>query len=378
MRITIIGGGPAGLYFAILMKKQYPDSVIDVHERNGRNDTFGWGVVFSGKTMDGLKEYDEPSHRTINDKFETWDFVDVVHRDEHIIVKGNYFNGISRLVMLNILQDRCQELGVTLHFNSEVNDLALAEDNDADLVVVADGVNSIIRRNYATHFKPNISTRTNKYIWYGTNQLFHGLTLTFRQNEHGIFAAHSYKFDKNTSTFVVECDEATWHNAGLNTMDEVASKAYIEKVFEKDLGGHPLLSNRSMWINFLLVKNEHWTFDNVVILGDACHTAHFSIGSGTKLALEDSIALFECFKQTTDVPTALANYERNRKPKADEYQEAAEHSLLMFENLKDIIHLSPMELAMKMMTRSKRVTPEKVRQRDPEFAKRYEEAFGKV
>jgi anthraniloyl-CoA monooxygenase len=276
------------------------------------------------------------------------------------------------------LQDRCQELGVTLHFNSEVNDLALAEDNDADLVVVADGVNSIIRRNYATHFKPNISTRTNKYIWYGTNQLFHGLTLTFRQNEHGIFAAHSYKFDKNTSTFVVECDEATWHNAGLNTMDEVASKAYIEKVFEKDLGGHPLLSNRSMWINFLLVKNEHWTFDNVVILGDACHTAHFSIGSGTKLALEDSIALFECFKQTTDVPTALANYERNRKPKADEYQEAAEHSLLMFENLKDIIHLSPMELAMKMMTRSKRVTPEKVRQRDPEFAKRYEEAFGKV
>lgn len=378
MKITIIGGGPAGLYFAILMKKQFPDFVIDVHERNGRHDTFGWGVVFSGKTMDGLKEYDERSHKTISDKFETWDFVDVVHQDEHVVVKGNYFNGVSRLVMLNILQDRCEELGVTLHFHSEVNDLALAEDSNNDLVVVADGVNSIIRRNYGTHFKPDISTRSNKYIWYGTNQLFHGLTLTFRENEHGIFAAHSYKFDKKTSTFVVECDERTWHNAGLNTMDEAASRAYIEKVFEKDLGGHPLLSNRSMWINFWLVKNQHWTFDNVVILGDACHTAHFSIGSGTKLALEDSIALYECFNETIDIPSALTQYEKIRKPVVEEYQEAAYQSLHMFENLKDIIQLEPLEMAMKMMTRSKRVTSEKVRQRDPEFAKRYDEKYRKV
>lgn len=376
MKISIIGGGPAGLYFAILMKKQYPDSVIDIHERNGRHDTFGWGVVFSGKTMDGLKEYDEPSHKTISDNFETWDFVDVVHNDEHVNVKGNYFNGISRLVMLNILQDRCEELGVTIHFNSEVNDLAFAEDDGTDLVVVADGVNSIIRRNYETHFKPNISTRTNKYIWYGTNQLFGGLTLTFRQNEHGIFAAHSYKFDKNTSTFVVECDEATWNNAGLHEMEEAASKAYIEKVFEKDLGGHPLLSNRSMWINFWLVKNENWTFNNVVILGDACHTAHFSIGSGTKLALEDSIALFECFKETTDVSSALAKYEAIRKPVVEEYQDAAYQSLQMFENLRDIIDLSPLEMALKMMLRSKRVTAEKLRKRDPDFIARYEAQNG--
>ncbi len=374
MKITIIGGGPAGLYFAILMKKKYPDSFITIHERNGRHDTFGWGVVFSGKTMDGLREYDEPSHKTISDKFETWDYVDVVHNDEHIIVRGNYFNGISRLVMLNILQDRCEELGITIHFHSEVNDLALAA--DADLVVVADGVNSIIRRNYATHFKPNISTRTNKYIWYGTNQLFHGLTLTFRQNEHGIFAAHSYKFDKNASTFVVECDEVTWQNAGLHEMDETASKAYIEKVFENDLGGHPLLSNRSMWINFWLVKNEHWTFNNVVILGDACHTAHFSIGSGTKLALEDSIALYECFAEATNVSDALANYEAVRKPVVEEYQDAAYQSLQMFESLKDIIHLSPMEMALKMMLRSKRVTSEKLRKRDPDFIARYEAEYG--
>jgi len=378
MNISIIGGGPAGLYFAILMKKQHPDSLINVYERNGRNDTFGWGVVFSGKTMDGLKEYDEPSHKTISDKFETWDYVDVVHKDEHAIVKGNYFNGISRLVMLNILQDRCEELGVTLHFNSEINDLAIAEDSPFDLVVVADGVNSIIRRNYETHFKPNVNTSSHKYIWYGTNQLFHGWTLTFRQNEHGIFAAHSYKFDKTTSTFVVECDEATWHNAGLNTMDEAASKGYIEKVFEKDLGGHPLLSNRSMWINFWLVKNEHWTFNNVVILGDACHTAHFSIGSGTKLALEDSIALFECFKETTDVSAALAKYESVRKPVVEEYQDAAYQSLQMFENLKDIIDTSPIQMALKMMLRSKRVTAEKLRKRDPEFIGNYEKIYGPI
>jgi anthraniloyl-CoA monooxygenase len=371
MNISVIGGGPAGLYFAILMKKYSPASSIVVYERNGRNDTFGWGVVFSGKTMEGLREQDEPSYTRILETFVTWDNVDVVHNDEKITIYGNSFSGISRLVMLNILQDRAEELGIVLRFNTEVADLE--SQKDTDLVIVADGANSFIRRKYADHFKPDISPRTNKYIWYGTHQLFEGLTLTFRSNEHGVFAAHSYKFSKDTSTFVVECDEETWRNAGLDKADEETSRIYIEKVFEKDLAGNPLLSNRSLWINFLLVKNEHWVYKNAVILGDACHTAHFSIGSGTKLALEDSIALFESLKKEPDIEKALALYEAIRKPGVEEYQEAAEKSLYLFEHLKDIIDLPPMEMAYRMMTRSARVTHEKLKKRDPRFIERYED-----
>ncbi len=370
MKIEVIGGGPAGLYFGILMKKRFPSSDISITERNGRNDTFGWGVVFSGKTMDGLKEFDEPSYDRILQSFVTWDNVDVVHNDEKISIYGNPFSGISRLVMLNILQDRAEELGINLVFHKEINDLDSCK--DADIIIVADGVRSIIRQKYAEHFKPDLSSRTNKYIWFGTNQLFNGLTLTFRQNEHGIFAAHSYKFNSTTSTFVVECDEATWRNAGLDAMDETASRLYIENVFQNDLGGFPLLSNRSMWLNFLLVKNEHWVHENAVLMGDACHTAHFSIGSGTKLALEDSIALYKEFEKGADVKTALANYEKNRKPSVEEYQEAAQKSLLLFENLKDLIDLPPMELAYRMMTRSARVTHDKIKKRDPEFIAKYE------
>jgi anthraniloyl-CoA monooxygenase len=370
MNISVIGGGPAGLYFAILMKKYSPDAEIVVYERNGRNDTFGWGVVFSGKTMEGLREQDEPSYARILQTFVTWDNVDVVHDNEKITIYGNSFSGISRLVMLNILQDRAEELGIVLRFNTEIADLESQQ--DADLVIVADGANSFIRRKYAAHFKPDISPRTNKYIWYGTHELFEGLTLAFRQNEHGVFAAHSYKFSKDTSTFVVECDEETWRNAGLDKADEDTSRIYVEKVFENDLSGNPLLSNRSLWINFLLVKNEHWIYKNAVILGDACHTAHFSIGSGTKLALEDSIALFECLKKEPDIDRALALYETTRKPGVEEYQEAAEKSLYLFEHLEDIIDLPPMEMAYRMMTRSARVTHEKLKQRDPEFVKRYD------
>lgn len=369
MRITIIGGGPAGLYFSILMKKRFPSSDITVTERNGRNDTFGWGVVFSGKTMDGLKEYDEPSYDRILNSFVTWDNVDVIHQDEKISIYGNPFSGISRLVMLNILQDRAEELGVRLVFHSEINELS---SKDADLIVICDGANSMIRKKYAEHFKPNVSSRSNKYIWYGTNKIFNGLTLTFRRNAHGIFAAHSYKFNPTTSTFVVECDENTWRNARLDKMDEPASREYIENVFAKDLDGNPLLSNRSTWLNFLLVKNEHWVYENAVLLGDACHTAHFSIGSGTKLALEDSIALFEVLCNEEDIKKALAQYEKQRKPVVEEYQEAAQKSLLLFENLKDIIDLPPMELAYRMMTRSARVTYDKIKKRDPEFGKRYD------
>lgn len=372
MHISIIGGGPAGLYFAILAKKNFPDWNINVFERNGPNDTFGWGVVFSDRTLQYLEEYDKPSHDEIKKTFQTWENVDVIHKDERITIGGNKFSGISRLKMLNILQARCESLGVTIEYHKDITNLD--EVSGSDLIIVCDGVNSTIRRNYPSYFEPELSSRSNKYIWFGTHQLFHALTLTFRENEAGIFASHSYKFDKTTSTFVVECDPITWENAGFASMSEDQTRIYLEKVFEKDLAGNPLLSNRSLWINFLLVKNKHWVHENIVILGDAAHTAHFSIGSGTKLALEDAIALYKEFQVEKDIPAALANYETHRKPKVEEYQQFAYDSLLLFENLKAHTDTTPIEMAYTMMTRSKKLTHEKLRLRDPEFVKKVEMA----
>jgi anthraniloyl-CoA monooxygenase len=375
MLISIIGGGPAGLYFAILAKKNFPDWNIQVSERNGPNDTFGWGVVFSDRTLQYLEEYDKPSHDEIKKTFETWENVDVIHKDERITIGGNKFSGISRLKMLNILQARCEELGVTIEYHKDITNLD--DVAGSDLIIVCDGVNSTIRRNYPSYFEPELSSRSNKYIWFGTHQLFHALTLTFRENEAGAFASHSYKFDKTTSTFVVECDPDTWEKAGFASMNEDETRLYLEKVFVKDLGGNPLLSNRSLWINFLLVKNKHWVHDNIVILGDAAHTAHFSIGSGTKLALEDSIALYKELVETrhgASLQQVLKNYEANRKPKVEEYQQFAYDSLVLFENLKQYMHLAPIEMAYKMMTRSKKLTHEKLRQRDREFVERFEKS----
>src|SRR5438105_394870 len=285
MKIKVIGGGPAGMYFAILMKKANVAHDITIYERNGPNDTFGWGVVFSGRTLANLREADGVSHAEITRDFEAWDNVVVVHGDRKISIHGNSFSGIARLRLLNILQKRCEELGVRIHFHREISDVD-ALSSQSDLVVGADGVNSRVRQLFENEFKPNLSVRPNKYIWYGTNQLFHGLTLTFRETPAGTFAAHSYKFDENTSTFIVECDPQTWETAGFARMSDEETRAYLAEVFAPDLNGYPLLSNNSKWINFVLVKNAHWSFENVVLLGDALHTAHFSIGSGTELARE--------------------------------------------------------------------------------------------
>ena len=371
MKVDIIGGGPAGLYFAILMKQADASHEIRIYERNGPDDTFGWGVVFSGKTLANLRAADETSHAEITKQFEAWDNVDVVHRDAKISIHGNSFSGIARLQLLKILQRRAEELGVEVNFRSEIHDIESLR-NDCDLLLGADGVNSTVRLRYADQLHPELDVRANRYIWYGTNQLFHGLTLTFRENAAGVFAAHSYKFNQTTSTFIVECDPLTWDSAGFARMNAEETLDYLGAVFANDLNDQRLLSNNSKWINFLLVKNRRWFFENVVLIGDALHTAHFSIGSGTKLAMEDAIALAESFQQTSNVSDALTHFTETRRPIIEDYQAAAFESMRWFENAGSYMDLIPIELAFKLMTRSGRVTYDDLKRRDPSFIQQYE------
>jgi len=372
MKINIIGGGPAGLYFAILMKKSNRKHQITIYERNGPDDTFGWGVVFSGKTLSNLRAADRDSHAEITRNFEAWDNVDVIRGAEKISIHGNSFSGIARLQLLKILQRRCEQLEIQLRFRTEVADIESLR-SSGDLLVAADGVNSAARKHYSGHFHPSLDVRPNRYIWYGTNRLFHGLTLTFRENGDGVFAAHSYKFNQTTSTFIIECDQETWNNASFSVKNDDETRAYLESVFEPDLDAQPLLSNNSKWINFLLVTNETWFFENAVMIGDALHTAHFSIGSGTKLAMEDAIALHQCFESAEQVEDALIKFESIRKPVIAEYQAAAVESMQWFENARKYMNLSPIELAYALMIRSGRVDYEDLKKRDPDFIAAYGE-----
>jgi len=371
MKLNIVGGGPAGLYFAILMKKQDSSHDITIFERNGPDDTFGWGVVFSGRTLANLRAADVESHAEITSQFEAWENVDVVQGNSKISIYGNSFSGIARLRLLKILQKRAQELGIEIIFKHEIDDFDHLR-KSSDLLIGADGVNSSTRLFYSQFFMPDLDTREHRYIWYGTHRLFHGLTLTFRQNDDGVFAAHSYKFNQETSTFIIECDRHTWERAGFQSLNDEQMRSYLHKVFQRDLGDEGLLSNNSKWINFVLVKNGKWSFENVALLGDALHTAHFSIGSGTKLAMEDAIEMAQCFLRNQNVNQALMDFERLRRPVIENYQRAARESMVWFENAASYIDLPPLDLAYSVMTRSGRVTIEDLRTRDPEFVREYE------
>ncbi len=376
MRIGIVGGGPAGLYFALLMKKHKPAHEIRVVEQNPADNTYGWGVVFSDRALSYLEESDHDSYVDIADSLEIWDKQAIVHRGQRVAIEGSIFSGIARIQLLRILQAHCQRLGVKIQFETTVTDLEAF--SDCDLIVGADGVNSFIREEYSAHFQPSLDVRSNKYVWYGTNQTFDALTLTFRENQDGVFVAHSYRHSKKTSTFIVECNAATWAKAGFDSMSDEESRSYCEELFKDDLGGQPLLSNKSIWINFIVVNNQRWSYKNVVLIGDALRTVHFSIGSGTRTALEDAIALYQAFSANRDVAMALREFEEARKPVGSQLLEIAHHSLIWYENFRDKMGLDPIPFAYDYMMRGGRVDHEKLRERDPEFIAAYEAYKGRT
>ncbi|NNG04998.1 MAG: bifunctional salicylyl-CoA 5-hydroxylase/oxidoreductase [Inquilinus sp.] len=371
MKIVCIGGGPAGLYFAILMKRADPSHDITVFERNRPYDTFGWGVVFSDQTLENLAGADEESRDEIIDSLAHWDDIDVHFKGRVITSGGHGFCGIERKHLLNILQARAEALGVKLVFETEVEDPA--QFADADLIIAADGLNSRVRALHADHFKPSIETRRCKFVWLGTKKVFDAFTFIFEQTEWGWFQAHAYRFNDDTSTFIVETPQEVWEKAGLAEADTAATIAFCEKLFARYLDGNALISNAahrrgSEWLNFPRVNNETWVKGNIVLMGDAAHTAHFSIGSGTKLALEDAIALARAMKEhDNDVPQALAAYEEERRVEVLKIQSAARNSTEWFENVERYTHLEPEQFAYSLLTRSQRVSHENLRLRDKAY-----------
>ncbi|MGE3871123.1 MAG: bifunctional salicylyl-CoA 5-hydroxylase/oxidoreductase, partial [Pseudorhodoplanes sp.] len=368
MKINVIGGGPAGLYFAILTKKAWPATQISVFERNRADDTFGFGVVFSDETLQTFERYDDESYQAILDHFAYWDDIEIHFKGTVHRIGGNGFCGCSRTTLLKLLQDRARALGVELTFQRELVDCP-ALMRDADLVIGCDGVNSRVRETFAESFKPGIDWRPNKFTWMGSTRPMDAFNFFFRETEWGIFIAHCYQYEPGRSTWVLETDPETFRRAGLDKLDEEASARFLEKVFAEELRGHKLITNRSIWRNFPMIRCERWTHENVVLLGDAKATAHFSIGSGTKLAMEDSIALYEAFRKagTRDVKGALRVFETQRREEVEKTQHSADVSLVWFEHVDRFWDMHPTQFNFGLMTRSKAITYDNLALRAPEF-----------
>jgi benzoate-CoA ligase family protein len=366
MRTAIIGGGPAGLFLALLLRRNRPGDEVLVVEQNPRNATFGFGVVFSDGALEFLRAGEPAIFALLESKMEHWPEQKIVHRDEAVILDGNGFSAIGRLQLIALLQALCEEQGVCIEHQRAVR--SLDELAGYDLLVGADGLNSLVRQTLADRLKPDLRYLTNKFAWYGTSKPFDCLTLTFRANEHGAFVAHHYRYAPDMSTFIVECDAATWYRGGLDRMSDDESRAYCERVFEPDLDGRPLVSNRSIWRNFPLLWTRQWTSGNVALIGDAVRTGHFSIGSGTRLAMEDSIALANAVAaHAGNVAEALDAFERERKPIAEKLVNAANASSFWYERIADKMSLAPWQLAYDYMTRSGRMSDERLRALAPQF-----------
>ena len=384
MKVAVLGGGPAGLYFSLLLKKADPRHEITVLERNPPDATFGWGVVFSDQTLGNFQTADPETFREILDNFARWDDIDIHYKGRTITSGGHGFAGIARMKLLEILQRRAAGLGVDLRFGVEVEDdsslpgLGLG---DADLIVAADGVNSAVRRRHADVFRPDLVLGKAPFVWLGTTRLFDAFTFIFIENEHGIFQAHAYRFSDRQSAFIVESDELSFRNAGFDRMDIDATIAACEEMFGPWLEGHRLLANipphqrAAPWLRFNRVHCARWWHENLVLIGDAAHTAHFSIGSGTKLAMEDAIALARIVQERPDLREALPAYEEERRTEALRLQNAARNSMEWFENVRRYARLDPEQFAYSLLTRSQRVSHENLRLRDSAYLENVERWF---
>jgi anthraniloyl-CoA monooxygenase len=373
MRIAVAGGGPAGLYFALLMKRDWPAIDVTVIERNKADDTFGFGVVFSDQTLDLFKAVDVPSYEAIRSKFAYWDDIEIHFKETVHRVGGNGFCGCSRRTLLMILQERALELGVNLLFETDFDDVAKLS-KDYDLVVASDGINSRIRDTYAEHFQPKTDLRPNRFAWMGSTRAFDAFTFFFKKRSEGVFIAHCYQYEPGRSTWVLETDPITYAKAGLEHMSEAESAGFMEEVFAEELNGHRLTTNRSLWRQFPMVRCERWVKDNIVLIGDAKATAHFSIGSGTKLAMEDAIHLHKAFHAQKwvegiglEVGKALNHFETKRREEVEKTQHAADVSLVWFEHLERFWDFDPTRFAFGLMTRSKAITYDNLALRAPEF-----------
>jgi len=367
LRIAIIGGGPGGLYLAGLLKKRHPGHAVTVWERNAPDVTFGFGVVFSDATLEDIRAADPETCDAITSHFAHWDDIDVHYAGRTLTSTGHGFSGLSRHRLNHVLQTQARARGVELRFDTEV-DPARLTDLHADLVVAADGVNSRIRTHLAAHFQPRIVEEPNRFVWLGTTRRFPAFTFYFKEDTHGLWRVHAYNYDTEHSTFIVECTDATWRAAGMDRATEAETKAYVEALFAEELEGHPILGNHSIWRRFPTISCRRWSFGNVTLLGDAVHTAHFSVGSGTRLAMEGAIALADAIGAGGDVFTMLARYEASHRPAVESLQRAAAVSRTWFEQTERLFGRLPAEqFAFSLLTRSLRITHSSLAVRDPAF-----------
>ncbi|WP_454616225.1 FAD-dependent monooxygenase [Bradyrhizobium cenepequi] len=375
MRIAVIGGGPGGLYFAYLWKRRHPDAVVELFEQNPAGATWGFGVVFSDQALEFLRADDPDTVDAIAPKMESWKNITLNLRGESVEIDGVGFSSIGRLALLSLLQERVRAVGVTPQFDRAIQSVDALQ--GYDLIVAADGLNSLVRRSFEGDFGTSLSYSSNKFAWYGTPKRFETLSQTFVKTERGAFNAHHYRYSPTMSTFLVECDRATWQAYGFASKDADHSKAVCEEVFAEALGGQPLISNKSLWRNFPWIWNEHWSFKNMVLIGDALHSAHFSIGSGTRLAIEDAIALTKALETEAHVSTALHRYEAERKPIVKKLVTAARTSADWYEKFPEHMKLELMDFAFSYITRSGRIDDARLRAMSPSFMAGYEASRSK-
>jgi len=370
MHIAILGAGPAGLYLAYLIKRRRPETAITLVEQNPADATFGFGVVFSDRALEFLREDDEATYSAVTPHMQSWNDITIVHRGERVTIDGIGFSAIGRLKLLQLLQARARSVGVEPVYHRAVK--SLGELGKVDLIVGADGVNSLVRRNGENRFGASVRLLSNRFAWFGTEKRFETLTQTFIETEAGSFNAHHYRYSPDLSTFIVEVDQPTYERAGFAQISDGETRSVCERVFAQTLEGHRLISNNSIWRQFPIVHNERWSVDNCVLVGDALHTAHFSIGSGTRLAMEDAIALDRALAHSENVCAALVAYEAARRPTLEKLVSGANGSATWYEHFAEHMRLAPVDFAMSYITRSGRVDIERLRKLSPRFVGQFE------